>query len=68
MLAQTEATPTLLQDEQVSLHGVLADALVFMRILLHLPHQTFYLGACALKAVPSLSTNHRKTCIENTVT
>lgn len=45
---------TFLLDEQVSLHGVLAHTLVFMRILLHLPHQTLHLRPRALKAVPGL--------------
>lgn len=45
---------TLLQHEQVALHGVLADTLVLMRVLLHLPHQTLNLRPCALKTVPCL--------------
>lgn len=45
---------TLLLDEQVTLHGVLADTLVLVRVLLHLLHQTLHLRPRALKAIPRL--------------
>lgn len=45
---------TLLLHEQVALHGVVADALVLVRVLLHLPHQRLHLRPRALKTVPRL--------------
>lgn len=45
---------TLLLHKQVALHGVVADALVFVRVLLHLPHQRLHLRPRALKTVPRL--------------
>lgn len=51
---------TLFLHIQVALHRVLADTLVFMWILLHLPHQTLNLRPRALKTVPRLPTKaHR---------
>lgn len=50
---------TLLLYKQISLHSVLANALVFMWVLLHFPHQRLHLRPCALKTVPCLNKDEK---------
>lgn len=51
---------TLLLYKQISFHSVMANALVFMWVLLHFPHQRLHLRPCALKTVPCLLTKMKK--------